>query len=94
MFNSPSCTDKSDIDPADKHLISETICQTVDNFPCQLPFSYKGKDHSYCSFVTREEDDIAPGALWCAIDNEVKSVGECKSNCDKRTYTDLGIFHI
>ena len=67
-------------------IISEAICQTVDNYDCHFPFTWNGRIHTHCSFVSR--DDITPGQLWCGIDQDAKSVGECKKNsyCPKRAY--------
>ena len=62
--------------------ITDSTCQTIDNYPCSFPFKYQGKDHFYCSFLSRK--DISEGKVWCAIDNDVKSIGECKSFCPER----------
>ena len=58
--------------------ITDSTCQTIDNYPCSFPFKYQGKDHFYCSFLSRK--DISEGKVWCAI----KSIGECKSFCPER----------
>ena len=64
--------------------VSETICQTVDNYDCQFPFTYQGKEHYYCTSAHNDEID---SGRWCSIiDNESKSVGGCKSSCPKRKF--------
>ena len=60
------------------------ICQTLDNYDCQFPFTYQGRNHYYCT--TLYNSDISSGS-WCSIfDQETKSVGECKSSCPKRKF--------
>lgn len=72
---------KSVIQKAHHKLISDTICQTTDNYKCNFPFEYNGRKHYFCTF--EDHPEINPGKLWCAIDEDIKSVGECKTNCDK-----------
>ena len=60
------------------------ICQTLDNYDCQFPFTYQGRNHYYCT--TLYNSAISSGS-WCSIfDQETKSVGECKSSCPKRKF--------
>ena len=54
-----------------------------------FPFEFEGEDHHLCSFLPR--NDIPSDKRWCAIDNDVKSVGECKPICPKRNIIKLNL---
>ena len=72
-------------------MFTGSICQTVDNFECTFPFQFE--NHTYWTCTDKARGDIPAGTPWCPTDADqngnFKSIGECKSSCQKSTYSSL-----